>query len=65
MAGHPGILDTRNRASHREHVAVAHAASFHLNAYLPGLRLGDRTLETISKPALGFGNLGNLHGSFL
>jgi hypothetical protein len=64
VARHPGIFNTRNRARHREHVAVADAASLHLDAYLPGLRLGYRTLDDF-EAGVGFGNLGNLHGSFL
>jgi hypothetical protein len=64
VAGYPGIFDTRNRARHREQVAVAHAASLYLDAYLPGLRLGYRTLDDF-EAGVGFGDLGNFHGRFL
>src|SRR4051794_41395743 len=64
VAWHPGVFNSGNRAHHREHVAVAHAASLHLDAYLPRLRLGYRTLDDL-EAGVGFGNLGNFHESFL
>ena len=60
MAGNPRVLNSREQPLLRERIAVADAASLHLDPHRPGTRLRDRPLHDL-KRALRAGDLRNTH----